>query len=61
MLEKKTHLPSVLQSLGCIAQAAMPVFETQESKIEGFIKKDILGCSEVLESIFNVMLVIQYD
>ncbi|CAI9270247.1 unnamed protein product [Lactuca saligna] len=46
MLEKKTHLPSVLQSLGCIAQAAMPVFETQESKIEGFIKKDILGCSE---------------
>ncbi|XP_024982599.1 sister chromatid cohesion protein PDS5 homolog A [Cynara cardunculus var. scolymus] len=46
MLEKKTHLPSVLQSLGCIAQTAMPVFETQESKIEGFIRKDILGCSE---------------
>ncbi|KAI3698227.1 hypothetical protein L6452_31340 [Arctium lappa] len=46
MLEKKTHLPSVLQSLGCIAQTAMPVFETQETKIEGFIKKDILGCSE---------------
>ncbi|KAI3740872.1 hypothetical protein L2E82_31347 [Cichorium intybus] len=46
MLEKKTHLPSVLQSLGCIAQTAMPVFETQESRIQGFIKKDILQCSE---------------
>lgn len=47
MLEKKTHLPSVLQSLGCIAQTAMPVFETQETKIHAFIKTDILGCSEV--------------
>ncbi|KAI3829442.1 hypothetical protein L1987_03566 [Smallanthus sonchifolius] len=46
MLEKKTHLPSVLQSLGCIAQTAMSVFETQETKIQNFIKKDILGCSE---------------
>ncbi|KAL8214756.1 hypothetical protein R6Q57_004205 [Mikania cordata] len=46
LLEKKTHLPSVLQSLGCIAQTAMPVFETQETKIQSFIKKDILGCSE---------------
>nr|GEU32782.1 sister chromatid cohesion protein PDS5 homolog B-like isoform X1 [Tanacetum cinerariifolium] len=46
MLEKKTHLPSVLQSLGCIAQTAMPVFETQETKIHSFIKTDILGCSE---------------
>nr|XP_043610025.1 sister chromatid cohesion protein PDS5 homolog A isoform X2 [Erigeron canadensis] len=46
MLEKKTHLPSVLQSLGCIAQLAMPVFETQETKIQGFIKENILGCSE---------------
>ncbi|XP_076925965.1 sister chromatid cohesion protein PDS5 homolog A-like isoform X2 [Bidens hawaiensis] len=46
MLEKKTHLPSVLQSLGCTAQIAMPVFETQEAKIQNFIKKDILGCSE---------------
>ncbi|GJV33394.1 sister chromatid cohesion protein PDS5 homolog B-like protein isoform X1 [Tanacetum coccineum] len=46
MLEKKTHLPSVLQSLGCIAQTAMPVFETHETKIHGFIKTDILGCSE---------------
>lgn len=47
MLEKKTNLPSVLQSLGCIAQTAMPVFETQESKIEGFIRENILKCSQV--------------
>ncbi|XP_071689759.1 sister chromatid cohesion protein PDS5 homolog A isoform X3 [Rutidosis leptorrhynchoides] len=46
MLEKKTHLPCVLQSLGCIAQIAMPVFETQETKIKRFIKEDILKCSE---------------
>ncbi|KAI3499028.1 hypothetical protein L1887_34820 [Cichorium endivia] len=46
VLEKRTNLPSVLQSLGCIAQTAMPVFETQESKIEGFIRNDILRCSQ---------------
>ncbi|XP_024988327.1 sister chromatid cohesion protein PDS5 homolog B-like isoform X2 [Cynara cardunculus var. scolymus] len=46
MLEKRTHLPTVLQSLGCIAQMAMPVFETQESKIKCFIRKDILRCSQ---------------
>ncbi|KAJ0791644.1 putative sister chromatid cohesion protein Pds5 [Helianthus annuus] len=46
MLEKKEHLSSVLQSLGCIAQTARPVFETQETKIRNFIKKDILGYSE---------------
>ncbi|KAJ0808766.1 putative sister chromatid cohesion protein Pds5 [Helianthus annuus] len=44
MLEKKEHLSSVLQSLGCIAQTARPVFE--ETKIRNFIKKDILGYSE---------------
>ncbi|CAH1423707.1 unnamed protein product [Lactuca virosa] len=44
-LEKRTNLPSVLQSLGCIAQTAMPVFETQESKIEEFIRKNILSCN----------------
>ncbi|KAI3456589.1 hypothetical protein Pfo_013252 [Paulownia fortunei] len=42
MLEEKAHLPAVLQSLGCIAQAAMPVFETRESEIEKFIKENIL-------------------
>ncbi|KVI01136.1 Armadillo-like helical, partial [Cynara cardunculus var. scolymus] len=61
MLEKKTHLPSVLQSLGCIAQTAMPVFETQESKIEGFIRKDILGCSEIfgIKTLINSYLPIK--
>ncbi|XP_027339072.1 sister chromatid cohesion protein PDS5 homolog A-A [Abrus precatorius] len=42
MLEEKTHLPAVLQSLGCIAQTAMPVFETRESEIEEFIINKIL-------------------
>ncbi|KAL7213803.1 hypothetical protein ACSBR2_016356 [Camellia fascicularis] len=45
MLEEKTHLPAVLQSLGCIAQTAMSVFETREDEIEGFIKRNILDCS----------------
>lgn len=48
MLEEKTHLPAVLQSLGCIAQTAMPVFETREKEIEEFIRNQILNCdSEV--------------
>lgn len=42
MLDEKSHLPAVLQSLGCIAQTAMPVFETREKEIEKFIKKNIL-------------------
>nr|XP_043623301.1 sister chromatid cohesion protein PDS5 homolog B-like isoform X2 [Erigeron canadensis] len=46
MLIKRTNLPSVLQSLGCIAQTAMPVFETQESKVVNFIRKDILRRSQ---------------
>ncbi|OVA10818.1 hypothetical protein BVC80_8199g2 [Macleaya cordata] len=45
MLEEKTHLPAILQSLGCIAQTAMPVFETRESEIVGFITSKILECS----------------
>ncbi|KAK4802635.1 hypothetical protein SAY86_000838 [Trapa natans] len=45
MLEEKTHLPAVLQSLGCIAQTAMPVFETRENEIEEFIKNKILKSS----------------
>ncbi|CAK9156797.1 unnamed protein product [Ilex paraguariensis] len=49
MLEEKAHLPAVLQSLGCIAQTAMPVFETRESEIEGFIKRNILECSDNAE------------
>lgn len=47
MLEEKTHLPAVLQSLGCIAQTAMPVFETREKEIEEFIKNQILNCDSV--------------
>ncbi|CAJ1941535.1 unnamed protein product [Sphenostylis stenocarpa] len=42
MLEDKTHLPAVLQSLGCIAQTAMPVYETREKEIEEFILNEIL-------------------
>lgn len=49
MLEEKTHLPAVLQSLGCIAQTAMPVFETRESEIEDFIINKILKCSNKAE------------
>ncbi|KAI8524884.1 hypothetical protein RHMOL_Rhmol13G0184300 [Rhododendron molle] len=49
MLEEKTHLPAVLQSLGCIAQTAMSVFETRESEIEGFIKRKVLECPNKVE------------
>ncbi|GAB2298992.1 hypothetical protein Dimus_033068 [Dionaea muscipula] len=42
MLEKRSHLPAVLQSLGCIAQTAMAVFETRESEIIEFVKSKIL-------------------
>ncbi|CAM8985985.1 unnamed protein product [Rhodiola kirilowii] len=45
MLEEKSHLPAVLQSLGCIAQTAMPVFETREMEIIEFMKTNILNCS----------------
>ncbi|KAJ6814311.1 sister chromatid cohesion protein PDS5-like protein A [Iris pallida] len=41
-LDEKTHLPAILQSLGCIAQCAMPVFETREDEIVGFIKQKVL-------------------
>ncbi|XP_077237607.1 sister chromatid cohesion protein PDS5 homolog A-like isoform X2 [Tasmannia lanceolata] len=49
MLEKKTHLPAVLQSLGCIAQIAMPIFETREGEILEFITSKILVCSNDVE------------
>ncbi|XP_010530075.1 PREDICTED: sister chromatid cohesion protein PDS5 homolog A-like [Tarenaya hassleriana] len=44
MLEDKTHLPAVLQCLGCIAQIAVPVFETREAEVVEFIKSKILKC-----------------
>ena len=47
MLEERTHLPAILQSLGCIAQTAMPIFETREREIIEFITKNILECSSV--------------
>lgn len=47
ILEKKTHLPAVLQSLGCIAQTAMPVFETREGEVVEFIMSNILKSSNV--------------
>ncbi|XP_017226187.1 sister chromatid cohesion protein PDS5 homolog A isoform X2 [Daucus carota subsp. sativus] len=47
MLKEKKNLPAVLQSLGCIAEIAMPVFETRENEIETFIKKEILEQSHM--------------
>ena len=52
MLKEKKNLPAVLQSLGCIAEIAMPVFETRESEIETFIKREILEQKHV-RIIFN--------
>ncbi|XP_050213901.1 sister chromatid cohesion protein PDS5 homolog A isoform X2 [Mercurialis annua] len=45
MLDEKRHLPAVLQSLGCIAETAMAVFETREGEIDEFIKSKILKAS----------------
>ncbi|XP_019095474.1 PREDICTED: sister chromatid cohesion protein PDS5 homolog A-like [Camelina sativa] len=42
MLEDKRHQPAVLQCLGCIAQIAMPVYETRESEVVEFIRSKIL-------------------
>ncbi|GAA0153559.1 chromatin/chromatin-binding, or -regulatory protein [Lithospermum erythrorhizon] len=53
MLLEKSHLPAVLQCLGCIAETAMPVFETRENEIEGFIKKNILECGQTAQHIEN--------
>ncbi|XP_008805490.2 sister chromatid cohesion protein PDS5 homolog A isoform X2 [Phoenix dactylifera] len=47
MLEEKRHLPAILQSLGCIAQTALPVFETREEEIVGFIRSKILESSNM--------------
>ncbi|KAL5214728.1 hypothetical protein ABZP36_003880 [Zizania latifolia] len=44
--EKKVHLPSILQSLGCIAQIAMPIFETMGEEIINFINKKNLDCND---------------
>ncbi|AQL03166.1 binding [Zea mays] len=44
--EKKVNIPSILQSLGCIAQIAMPIFETRKEEILSFIIKKILDCND---------------
>ncbi|XP_024357694.1 sister chromatid cohesion protein PDS5 homolog A isoform X2 [Physcomitrium patens] len=41
-LEDNTHLPTILQSLGCIAQNAMPIFETREDDIIKFVVRNVL-------------------
>ncbi|KAJ0986902.1 hypothetical protein J5N97_005258 [Dioscorea zingiberensis] len=53
ILEEKTHLPSILQSLGCIAQTAMPVFETREDEIIDFIRGKILEQSNQINGATN--------
>nr|VDD38116.1 unnamed protein product [Brassica oleracea] len=47
MLDDKRHQPAVLQSLGCIAQIAMPVFETRETEVVEFIRDKILKSESV--------------
>lgn len=47
MLEDKRHQPAVLQCLGCIAQIAMPVYETRESEVVEFIRSHILKLKSV--------------
>ncbi|MED6121428.1 hypothetical protein PIB30_030020 [Stylosanthes scabra] len=44
MLQEKQHLPPVLQSLGCIAQTAISIFETREGEVKEFIIDKILRC-----------------
>ena len=51
--EKKVHLPSILQSLGCIAQISMPIFETREEEIISFIITKILECKDVRPFLFE--------
>ncbi|EMS45215.1 Sister chromatid cohesion protein PDS5-like protein B [Triticum urartu] len=52
--EKKVHLPSILQSLGCIALIAMPIFETRGEEIISFITKKILDCSDCHQDMAKV-------
>lgn len=41
LLETGAHLPTVLQSLGCIAQSAMSVFELREEELVNFLVRDL--------------------
>lgn len=56
--EKKVHLPSILQSLGCIAQISMPIFETREEEIINFITKKILESNDVRPFLFELSFLI---
>ena len=47
MMENEEHLPKVLQLLGCIAQIAMPVFQTEEKRIIKFVCCKLLHKSNV--------------
>lgn len=46
-LEGKAHLPTILQSLGCIGQLATPVFETREPDIARYVLQNLLKLSSV--------------
>lgn len=54
--EKKVNIPSILQSLGCIAQIAMPIFETRKEEIISFITKKILECNDVRLALFKFQI-----
>lgn len=51
MLEHNEHLATVLQSLGCIAQTAMPIFETREEEIIKFICCKLLQKNSISSAI----------
>lgn len=42
LLEDKPRLPTILQSLGCIAENAIPVFETREEEVVRFVVRNLL-------------------
>eukprot|EP00249_Psilotum_nudum_P024915 c29322_g1_i2 orf=363-5285(-) len=41
LLETTVHLPTILQSLGCIAQNAMSVFEAREDEVIQFVVRNL--------------------
>ncbi|KAL2634564.1 hypothetical protein R1flu_006043 [Riccia fluitans] len=49
LLDDKPHLPTILQSLGCIAENAMPVFETREDEVVRFVIRNVLKREVVQE------------
>jgi sister-chromatid-cohesion protein PDS5 len=51
-LEDSAHLPTVLQSLGCIAQNANPIFETREEEVIKFVVRNVLRRS--IEQVYAI-------